>query len=304
MSNVKKIPVILDTDIGGDIDDTWALAMMLNCPELDVKLVVSDTGDTEYRAKICAKLLERAGRSDIPVGVGIRFPSDGPREAQALWVQDYDLSRYPGVVHPDGVRAIINTINAGPEPVTLIAIGPVPNIAEALRREPGIAAKTRFVGMHGSIRKNLFGKDGAIAEYNVEQDIPACQKVFAAPWQSMTITPLDTCGIVQLQGELYARLRRNATALVQDVLENYHIWNEHHQRPFEADKTSSILFDTVAVHLAYSTQFLMMEPMRLRVDDKGFTVPDPQGQVINVALAWQDLEGYYAELVRRLLYSA
>jgi inosine-uridine nucleoside N-ribohydrolase len=67
----RKIPVILDTDIGGDIDDTWALAMMLRCPELDIKLVVSDTGNTTYRAKIIAKILHIAGRTDIAVGIGI-----------------------------------------------------------------------------------------------------------------------------------------------------------------------------------------------------------------------------------------
>ena len=49
-----KIPIILDTDIGGDIDDTWALALLLKSPEFDVKLIVSDTGDTVYRARIIA----------------------------------------------------------------------------------------------------------------------------------------------------------------------------------------------------------------------------------------------------------
>lgn len=67
----KRIPVILDTDIGGDIDDTWALAMLLNSPELDLKLVVTDTGNTTYRAKVAAKLLEVAGRTDVPIGIGL-----------------------------------------------------------------------------------------------------------------------------------------------------------------------------------------------------------------------------------------
>jgi inosine-uridine nucleoside N-ribohydrolase len=56
--SIERIPVILDTDIGGDIDDTWALAMLLRCPELDVRPVVSATGNTEYRAAIIARLLE------------------------------------------------------------------------------------------------------------------------------------------------------------------------------------------------------------------------------------------------------
>ena len=65
------VPVILDTDIGLDVDDVWALAFMLKCPEIDVKLITTNTGDTTYSARLVAKLLEIAGRTDIPVGVGI-----------------------------------------------------------------------------------------------------------------------------------------------------------------------------------------------------------------------------------------
>jgi inosine-uridine nucleoside N-ribohydrolase len=59
----SPIPLILDTDIGTDIDDTWALAMVLRCAELDLRLVVSATGNTEYRAAIIARLLEVEGRT-------------------------------------------------------------------------------------------------------------------------------------------------------------------------------------------------------------------------------------------------
>src|SRR5512134_2032937 len=85
-----RIPVILDTDIGDDIDDTWALVLALKSPELDVKLVVTDFGNTEHRAKIVARLLEIAGRADIPIGIGIQENDAlGP---QTDWVKDYELS--------------------------------------------------------------------------------------------------------------------------------------------------------------------------------------------------------------------
>ncbi|MGB9604069.1 MAG: hypothetical protein ACPMAG_14890, partial [Limisphaerales bacterium] len=69
--SAKRISVILDTDIGDDIDDTWALGLLLKSPELDVKLVVGDYGKPLYRAKIIAKFLETVGRTDIPIGMGI-----------------------------------------------------------------------------------------------------------------------------------------------------------------------------------------------------------------------------------------
>jgi len=289
----RSIPVILDTDIGTDIDDTWALAMLLRSPEVDIRLVVSDTGNTDYRAAILARLLEVAGRTDIPVGIGLRqHDITGPQET---WVEGYDLAAYPGKLHRDGVGAIIETIEQSPDPVTLICIGPMPNIAEALRRAPGIAAKARFVGMHGSIHKQHGGELGAIAEYNVQQDIRACQAVFTAPWRDMTITPLDTCGVVRLRGSRYQAITGSTAPLLQAVIENYRIWLNG-----KPDMESSILFDTVAIHLAYSTEFLVMEDMGIRVTDEGYTVPDRTCRRMHVALDWADLDGYETSLVSRL----
>ena len=94
-----RIPVILDTDIGDDIDDTWALVLALKSPELDVKLVVTDFGNTEHRAKIVARLLEIAGRTDIPIGIGIR--ENDAESPQSEWVKDYDLSKLPRA-RPEG----------------------------------------------------------------------------------------------------------------------------------------------------------------------------------------------------------
>ncbi len=297
--NAKKIPVILDTDIGGDIDDTWALAMMLKRPELDVKLICSDTANTEYRSGLIAKLLEVAGRTDIPVGVGLK---QEPRpQNQAAWLNGYDLTAYPGVVYYDGVQAIIDTIMNAPEPITLICIGPVPNIAEALRRTPEIAGRAHFVGMHGSIRKQHHGKPGAIAEWNVVADAKSCREVFAAPWLSRTITPLDTCGVVQLTGGHYRRAANCDEKLQQAVIENYHVWIKN-VNWFQGDvlTQSSILFDTVAIHLACSQDFLEMRPMKIAVTDDGMTVEDPNGVEMNVAIAWKDLNGYYDHLVDTL----
>lgn len=301
----RPIPVILDTDIGTDIDDTWALAMLLKSPELDTRLIVTDRGDTEYRAKLVAKLLEVAGRTDIPVGVGILQEKDHNR--QEAWVAEYDLDAYPGTVRRDGVDAIIETIMGSDEPVTLIAIGPMPNLKAALAKEPRIAEKAHFVGMHGSFRKhhstnlnNRTPREGAIAEWNVVCDVGASQAVFSAPWKSVTITPLDTCGGIVFEGERYARLRDATDPVMRAVIENYRLWSPRNEES-DPESHSSVLFDTVAVYLASSTEGLVMKEMGVRVDDKGFTVEDPAAPAVNVALDWADLEGYYDFLEKRLL---
>jgi len=103
---LKPIPVILDTDIGWDIDDTWALITLLNSPELDIRMVLTSTGNTPLRAKLVAKLLEVAGRTDIPVGIGLH--QDDNFNMQDDWVDGYSLRHYPGRIYAEGVstRAI------------------------------------------------------------------------------------------------------------------------------------------------------------------------------------------------------
>ena len=176
----KKIPVILDTDIGDDIDDTWALVMLLKSPQMDVKLITTTNGKNVYRSKIIAKLLTAANRTDIAIGMGAGG-SDGTG-GQQPWVKNFDLAGYKGKVHKDGVQAMIDAINASPTPVTIISIGPSNTVAAALERQPGIAAKARFVGMQGSVYKGYDGGKPA-PEWNVKSAIPEAQKVFSAPWR-------------------------------------------------------------------------------------------------------------------------
>jgi inosine-uridine nucleoside N-ribohydrolase len=296
-----KIPVILDTDIGDDIDDTWALGLLLKSPELDLKLAVGDHGKSLYRAKILAKFLEKAGKSGVPVGLGadLNARGSGPQEA---WVKDYNLNQYPGRVYPDGVQAIIDTIMASPEPVVLIAIGPVPNLKEALRREPRIAQKTRVTGMQGSVRLGYNGDSQTAPEYNVKEDARACQAVFTAPWP-ITITPLDTCGLIDLEGGTYQKVVQSKDPIAAAIIENYQLWSAAQAKPGQTivpPAKSTILFDTVAVFLAFSENWLTLEELPIRVTDDGYTRIEAGAKVMRVATQWKDRDAYRQFLVDRL----
>ena len=297
----RRIPVILDSDIGDDIDDTWALLMLLRSPQFDVKLVVSDFGNAIYRCRLFAKLLELTGCTHIPIGVGLGPDDEVGR--QSGWIGDYQLEDYPGKVYRDGVQALIDTITQSPEPVTLLCIGPVPNIAEALRREPAIAGNARFVGMHGSIYTDYDGAPTAVAEWNVKSDPSALQQVFAAPWDC-TITPLDTCGSIKLIGTNYHRIYRSKDPWLKALIENYRIWLP--LAPFikpgtDPSRVSTTLFDTVAVYAAYTQDFLVMEDLPLRVTDDGYTVVDNEnGRLVHCAIKWKDVEAFKGKLVDTL----
>ncbi len=309
----KKIPVIFDTDICDDIDDTWALVMLLQSPEFDIKLITTAVNNTPEKAKVVARILEIAGRIDIPIGIGIQQNKNNHRQRE--WVKDYKLSSYPGTVYRDGVKAIVDIIMKSRKPMTVIAVGPLPNIAAALQREPKIANKARFVGMHGSVYKGYGGSSKISAEYNVRAYPKAVQKVFTATWD-VTITPLDTCGIIHLTGDKYQKVLKAKTPLAKALIENYRAWykqgirngnknlsekelNKRVNR--QINSRSTTLFDTVGIYLGMTEKLVKMEKLGITVTDDGYTRIDKNAKVINCATEWKDLGGYEDFLVDRLI---
>jgi len=299
--NVRR-PAIISTDIGDDIDDTWALSLALKCSELDIKLIVGDYGNAEARARLIAKILESDNRTDIAVGVGVHAGAKDGAHHQSKWIEGYELKSYPGKVYPDGVQALIDIVMASNEPVTLICIGPCPNIAEALKREPRIAQKACFIGMYGSVRLGYGRSPEISAEWNVKADPVSCRTALSAPWD-ITITPLDTCGLIQFKGDNYARIRACADPIAQTLLKNYRVWlacKSKDHKEVDTESCSTTLFDCVAVYLACTQDLCRMEKLGIRVTDDGYTVIDPVARKMNVALAWKSLPAFEAWLVDRL----
>lgn len=294
--HMSAVPVILDTDIGDDIDDTWALCMLIGAPHADLKLVVTASDDTPTKTRLVAKMLECMGRTDIPIGTG-KKNSDRAIH-QAGWLGDYTLDNYPGVVHQDGVQALIDAIHAGDGKVVLCVIGPQTNLAEALKRDPSIAGKTRVVAMAGSVHIGYGGKETPDPEWNVHRDLEAARAVFAAPWE-ISMAPLDTCGTLILKGKNYQKVADSQTARARVVMENYAVWSNRHHYPKDE---SSVLFDTLATGMIYDESHVAMDTVKLRIDDKGMTVPDEEnGRPVRCALRWKDREGFERHLVECLV---
>jgi inosine-uridine nucleoside N-ribohydrolase len=275
--------------------------MLLKSPQFDVKLITTTNGRQDYRAKLIAKLLTIAGRTDIPIGLGAgELRGTGKQQP---WVENDRLEAYGGRIERDGIGALITTVRRSPQPITLIAIGPLQTVAAAVQRDPTIAGKVNFVGMQGSVYRGYNGAPNPEPEWNVKSDIPAAKTAFAAPWRSAAITPLDTCGVagMKLAGQRIESLQHSRDPLTMAVLENYAIWAGHAGHPEELKETST-LFDTVAIYLADPANhpLLHMESLKLTVSDDGVTVISPTGAHFDVATRWNDLEGYLDYLVATL----
>ncbi len=296
--SAPRIPIILDTDIGDDIDDTWALVMLLKSPEFDLKLVTTTHGKAVYRARLVARLFEVSGRTDIPIGLGAGGHDGAGR--QQPWIEDYDLKNYPGEIHEDGVQALVDAVMKAPQPITIISIGPSTTVASALERRPDIASRATFVGMQGAVRKGYDG--GPVGtEYNVRENVPAAKRALLAPWIKTVITPLDTCGLVRLTGARFQALKRSRDKLISALLENYRIWAN--KDSLDQLTESSVLFDTVAVYLSLPgpKPHLHLEPLGINITSDGMTVVDPAGVPMSVATAWKDLDAYEDFLLKLLL---
>lgn len=298
--NEKKISVILDTDIGYDIDDIWALGFLLKCPELDVKLITTVSQNTHIKTKLVAKFLELADCSNIPIGIG-------PKESRSKgmlfnWVKDYNLSNYPGVIYNNGIESICKTIIKCSEPVTLIAIGPLGNIARAIKFNPEITQSARFVGMQGSLRIGYAGNPTSSIEYNVSYNIEACREVFKAPWEK-TITPLDTCGNIVLSDVNFERFMSSEKTIPTIIKENFKIWAKKRNlmNLITKEKETSILFDTVAIYLAFSEDLLNIENLKIEITDRGLTNISEKGSMIRCATSWKDEYAFKTFLVDRLI---
>lgn len=302
----QKIPVFLDTDIGSDIDDTWALAMMLNSPEIELRQVLTTTGDSRYRAKIVAKMLDVVGNASVGLSLGGHVVARSEatskyfHKQQAAWVEDYDLASYGGVVREDGVQAFVEGIMACEGTPLVVSIGPLTNVAAALALEPGIARKCRFLGMHGSVRLGYFGSPEVSGEYNVVFDPASARAVLEAPWVDTLITPLDTCGYITLDGPRYHEILHSASPLAQAVIDNYRNWRHDDARHWRV--RSSLLCDTVAAYLSCDEALATIETLPIYVDDRGWTLIDEEkGHPIRVATGWRDFEAFKQFIVDRLV---
>jgi hypothetical protein len=173
--------------------------------------------------------------------------------------------------------------------------------------ETSISLSNVKLGMQGSIREHMNSNltvamgEGACTEWNVVSDIPASQAVFAAPWLEATLSPVDTCARIVVDGERYRRLLAGTDPLLRALLENYRLWAVTHGDHCHPEAQSSVLFDCEAVHLAHTTRWLRMRLMGVQVDDQGYTREDAAARPFNVALAWEDYSAFADDLTRRLL---
>jgi purine nucleosidase len=286
-----KTKIIIDTDIGDDVDDAFAVGLALTSPEVHVIGITTAWGDTQLRARLVDRMLAETGNTKIPVAEGIPTQSKTPF-SQARWAQGGP----PAKSHPAAVDFLLTQIRQNPGELTLVAIGPLTNMGAAVDRDSTTFKKLkRVVLMGGSIRKGYgdlgYTPDhGPQPEYNIYSDIPAAQKLFASG-VPIFMMPLDSTQL-KLDEEKRTLLFKQGTPLTDELTLLYHEWGQ--QTP--------TLFDVMAVAYVLDPDLCPVTPFQIIVDKEGNTRTGPGAPNACACLA-SDSDRFFQFVLPRLLQS-
>ena len=265
--------IILDTDIGDDIDDALALAFAIMSGKLDILGVTTVFKNAEQRAELACCLLETLGRTDIPVYAGIgktllqSIPdweqvaaSHRPRQMEVLKKQQSSIQPKPG----NAVDFIVDTVMQSDGDITLVPIGPFTNIAAAFTLEPRLAQRTQIVMMGGAT-------DRVRPEWNALCDPEATRIVFGTG-VPITMVGLDVTTKCVMSYEQVRAIGAVDRPINQICFELIHLWGGDNPEP------RPTLHDPLAVATLIDPTLCEKREMRIEVETRadhlrGATVP-------------------------------
>ncbi|MHB1356951.1 MAG: nucleoside hydrolase [Anaerolineae bacterium] len=307
--------IILDTDMGGDVDDAIALSLAMRSPEINLALVTTVYADTVLRARVARKLLQLDGHDGVMVAAGCERPLlrrsvpklDG-HEGRGLLANEQD-----GLPIEQGhaIDYIIKLIMTSSEPPTLVTIGPLTNIALAIIREPAIIQRVaEVVIMGGYIYPAVVGHQvlGVKADYNLVCDPEATQIVLEAGWP-IVLVPIEITTRVWFDDADRECLRNAGTVLTDALSAQIDIWikvlkqslSQPSSWPPEAAR--AFLHDPLALATAFDRRFVTLTPMHIRVlmeDGVPRTLPDPLKETNMLVATDVDAPAFRQFLLERL----
>jgi len=281
--------IIIDTDIGDDVDDAFAVVLALRSPEMQILGISTVFGDTQIRARLLDRLLGEAGRQDIPVVAG--SPTDAKTSlSQRPYAEGGHFAR---ATHAEAVPFILDQIKRYPGQVTLVCIGPLVNVGALIDKDSATVRKLRRVVLMGGSIERGYGDlgyskpHGPDAEWNIKNDPRSAQKLLDSG-VPVFIMPLDS---TQLKLDEYKRavLFTAGTPLTDALTLLYHQWGQE----------TPTLYDPMTIAFLADPQLCPVKPMRIRVDNQGFTRPEQGAANAQVCLN-SDSEAFFRFYIPRV----
>ncbi|HEX2394789.1 MAG TPA: nucleoside hydrolase [Bacteroidales bacterium] len=221
-----KEKLLLDTDIGSDIDDSLCLAYLLCQKQCEILGITTVSGDSVNRAKLASALLKAAGSNGIPIYPGVEQPLLNPQKQPVAHQVRY-LSKWPHETKfPKGqaIEFMRRTIRENPNEITLLAIGPLTNIALLFAVDPEIPALLKRLVMMCGVFTYRYQGDSCLSEWNARCDPHATAMVYNAPVKNIVSVGLDVTGqVIMEKDEIINRFNTDLLKVVLDfsgILDN------------------------------------------------------------------------------------
>ena len=266
--------IIIDTDPG--IDDTMAIYFALRSPELEVIGLTTIFGNvhTTLATTNALRLLEIAGRPDIPVAHGADNPLAIPFGGPVPFVHGEDGQGNLYLDPPKGkaldtpaAQWIVEQIMANPGEITLVPVGPLTNIALALRLEPRIAQNVKEVVLMGG-NAIVPGNATPAAEANIHNDAEAADVVFGAPWH-VTMVGLDVTHRVNMTRAQIANYAALNTPMTNHVSRMLPVYQDYFEKAYGID--GIFIHDSSAIAYLVDPTLFKIESWALRVETQGLS---------------------------------
>ena len=254
--------ILLDTDIGGDLDDALALAYLLKQPRCELLGVTTVGGEPEKRASLASAVCHAGGRAEVPVCVGASSPLLVPERQLHAYQSEALSDQWPHqtfVRRNTAVEFLRQTIHAHPGEITLLAIGPLTNVALLFALDPDAASMLKGLMLMGG----SFLAREADEEWNIVCDPHAAAKVFAAPLE-LTSVGFDVTGQCRLEAADFRRRLARASGPFTFVGEMAEVF-------FRAEPKQVIFHDPLAAALLFEPTLC-----QTRVQPIGVELMDPR----------------------------
>ena len=274
-------PVLLDTDLGSDVDDAIALALLLACPELRLVAVTTVGGDVRGRAWAAARLLDLGGRGDVDVCAGARDAL--VRRERFVWreieTEGYPPGPAPRLPDEPAAERIVRAARETPG-LELVAIGPLTNLAHALALDPELPRRVaRLSVMGGHIRRVAIGErvcEPGI-DYNLCSDPEASAMVLGAGFATRLVTADVTLETWLRESDL-ARLAAAASPVARALVPLVRLWTPFQREIFVEQLGGTLAPDNVAFLHDPLTVLSLVDESALRFESLRI-VPTIQGGV-------------------------
>jgi purine nucleosidase/pyrimidine-specific ribonucleoside hydrolase len=272
---MERIPIVLDTDIGDDIDDLFALYLCLYHPRLELLAVTTAHGKVTEKARLVRKALRMVGRTDIPIGAGVAMSQerlargDSPEKAFHSHI-DYVTAEDPeaAMQFSSADSVLREALGSATRPVTLISIGALSNIASALQFEPELKAKIEKIAIMGGETQRVMN------EYNIWCDPEAADRVLSDGIPVFMGTFVQTERLRMTMDQVEQEFRGDAHPSHTALRECNRLWDM-----YRGWKHGPILYDLVPIFYTADPACVVTRKSFVRVELNGTYT---RGQTVRV----------------------